>query len=55
MEALKVWARGKMNLSIDVLKNRVDGYHGVEIMIKTRELFYTTTSQKISQEGISTK
>ena len=39
MNSIKLKSRAKINLSIDVLGKRLDGYHLVEMIMQTIDLF----------------
>lgn len=55
MEALTLRARAKINLILDVLKRREDGYHEVRMVMQSVELFDELTFRKASRPGIYLK
>ena len=52
MEQIKKKARAKLNLGLDVIRRRPDGYHEVKMIMQTIELSDELTFTKIPQPGI---
>ncbi len=53
MEQIRVKAYAKVNLSLDVLKRRADGYHDVRMIMQTIDLYDDLAVQKTKEQGIS--
>lgn len=52
MEQIKKKARAKLNLGLDVIRKRPDGYHEVKMIMQTIELSDELTFTKIPEPGI---
>ncbi len=52
MEQLKIKAYAKINLSLDVVRRRPDGYHDVKMIMQTVDLYDVITIEK-AESGIS--
>ena len=52
MESVQIKAYAKINLSLDVLSKRPDGYHNVRMIMQSIGLFDTLTVQKADKPGI---
>lgn len=52
MDSVKLQAYGKINLSLDVLKQRADGYHDVRMIMQTVKLHDNIDMQKTREPGI---
>ena len=52
MDTIKVKARGKINLGLDVLGRRPDGYHEVRMVMQTVGLYDSLEIKKIPEEEI---
>lgn len=52
MEQLKVKARAKINLTLDVLGRRETGYHDVEMIMQQINLYDVVTVSKITEQNI---
>lgn len=55
MESIHVKAYAKINLGLDVLSRRPDGYHEVKMIMQTIRLFDKLTIKKTHTPGISVK
>jgi 4-diphosphocytidyl-2-C-methyl-D-erythritol kinase len=55
MDSIKLKSRAKINLSIDVVGKRIDGYHLVEMIMQTIDLYDIVTITKIAQKNIIVK
>lgn len=55
MNSLKLKSRAKINLSIDVLGKRQDGYHLVEMIMQTIDLYDYITVREIDENSIIVK
>lgn len=53
MEQLKINAYAKINLSLDVVRRRPDGYHDVKMIMQTVDLYDVITMEK-AESGIHT-
>lgn len=53
MEQLKLKAYAKINLSLDVVRRRPDGYHDVKMIMQTIDLYDVITIEK-AESGITT-
>lgn len=53
MEQLTIYANAKINLSLDVLNRRPDGYHTVRMIMQSLSLRDTLTLHKTAQPGIT--
>ena len=53
MEQLKIKAYAKINLSLDVVRRRPDGYHDVKMIMQTVDLYDVITMEK-TESGIHT-
>lgn len=53
MDILKLQAYGKINLSLDVLRKREDGYHDVRMIMQTVRLHDTISMMRNSSPGIT--
>ncbi len=53
MERLELNAYAKVNLGLDVLRRREDGYHELRMIMQTVDLYDTLTLEKTEDEGIS--
>lgn len=53
MNEIKIKAMGKINLGLDVLRRRPDGYHEVRMIMQNVELGDTLRFVKTEEEGIS--
>lgn len=52
MDTIQMKAFGKVNLGLDVLRRREDGYHEVRMIMQTIQLFDRISIEKKPQEGI---
>lgn len=52
MQEIKVAARAKINLGLDVVRRREDGYHEVKMIMQTVALHDTLTIRRIPEKGI---
>ena len=52
MKEISILAPAKINLSIDILNKRTDGYHSVEMILQAIDLYDTITVKKI-KSGLS--
>lgn len=52
MDSVKLQAYGKINLSLDVLRQRTDGYHDVRMIMQTVKLHDNIDMQKTKEPGI---
>ena len=52
MDSIRLKARAKINLGLDVLGKREDGYHEVRMVMQTLYLYDNVTLQKKSAPGI---
>ena len=52
MDSIKLQAYGKINLSLDVLRQREDGYHDVRMIMQTVKLHDNIEMQKTGEPGI---
>jgi len=52
MDSVKLQAYGKINLSLDVLRQREDGYHDVRMIMQTVKLHDNVDMQKTRESGI---
>ncbi len=52
MEELKKKAYGKINLGLDVLRKRPDGYHEVKMIMQMVSVYDELTFRKVSEPGI---
>ena len=52
MDSVKLQAYGKINLSLDVLKQRAGGYHDVRMIMQTVKLHDNIDMQKTREPGI---
>ena len=52
MERLELNAYAKVNLGLDVLRKREDGYHELRMIMQTVDLYDTLTLVKTQEEGI---
>ena len=52
MDKLELKALGKINLGLDVLGRRENGYHDVRMVMQTLYLYDNVTLQKKSAPGI---
>ncbi len=52
MQKIEIKARAKVNLSLDVVKRREDGYHEVKMIMQTVDLFDELTILKREEPGI---
>ncbi len=55
MDSIKLQAYGKINLSLDVLRQREDGYHDVRMIMQTVKLHDNIDLQKTREPGIRIK
>jgi 4-diphosphocytidyl-2-C-methyl-D-erythritol kinase len=55
MRQIKLKARAKINISLDVLKRRNDGYHEVEMIMQTVNLYDQLVLRQIGQDKIMIK
>ncbi len=53
MNRLELNAYAKVNLGLDVLRRREDGYHELRMIMQTVDLYDTLTLEKTEDEGIS--
>lgn len=53
MERLELKAYAKVNLGLDVIRKRGDGYHELRMIMQTVDLYDTLTLEKTEAEGIS--
>lgn len=53
MNSIKVKAYAKINLGLDVLRRREDGYHDVCMIMQSLDLHDTITIEKTTKEGIT--
>lgn len=53
MERLELNAYAKVNLGLDVIRKREDGYHELRMIMQTVDLYDTLTLEKTEAEGIS--
>lgn len=49
---MKIEAPAKINLGLDVIRRRPDGYHEVDMIMQTIDLFDTVTIEKTGEPGI---
>ena len=52
MNTIQMKAFGKVNLGLDVIRRRGDGYHEVRMIMQTIQLYDKITIDKARQEGI---
>ena len=52
MNTIQMKAYGKVNLGLDVLRRREDGYHEVRMIMQTVQLYDKITIEERHQEGI---
>lgn len=52
MNRLELNAYAKVNLGLDVLRKREDGYHDLRMIMQTVDLYDTLTLEKTEEEGI---
>jgi len=52
MQQITLHANAKINLSLDVINRRADGYHNVRMIMQSLSLHDTLTIQKTSEPGI---
>jgi 4-diphosphocytidyl-2-C-methyl-D-erythritol kinase len=52
MEKIQLKARAKINLSLDVIGKRPDGYHEVEMIMQQIDLFDIVTIEEIEGTDI---
>lgn len=52
MDHLELKAYAKVNLGLDVLRRREDGYHELRMIMQTVDLYDTLTLEKTQEEGI---
>lgn len=55
MEQLTKEAHAKINLGLDVLRRREDGYHEVKMVMQTVDIIDTLTFTKKSEQGVTLK
>ena len=55
MFEMKLKARAKINLGLDVLRRRTDGYHEVRMIMQTLELYDKLIIKKIKKPQIEVK
>lgn len=55
MDSIKLQAYGKINLSLDVLRQREDGYHDVRMIMQTVKLHDNIDIEKTREPGIHLK
>lgn len=55
MDSINLKARAKINLSLDVLRRREDGYHEVRMVMQTLDLFDRIHIKKTDSEGVELK
>lgn len=55
MNSITIKAYAKINLGLDVLRKREDGYHDVSMIMQTVDLFDTLIIKKISDNAITVK
>ena len=55
MDKIKLKALGKINLGLDVLGRRTNGYHDVRMVMQTVYLYDQILLEKTDKEGISLK
>ena len=55
MNSIELKSRAKINLSIDVLGKRVDGYHLVEMIMQTIDLYDIIKIEELETEEIIIK
>lgn len=55
MKELDVRARAKINISLDVLRKRPDGYHDVKMIMQTIDLYDQLRFKKIEEDTIQIK
>ena len=55
MDKIKLKALGKINLRLDVLGRRTNGYHDVRMVMQTVYLYDQILLEKTDKEGISLK
>ena len=53
MDKIVLKAYGKINLSLDVIRRRPDGYHDVKMIMQTVNVYDTLTMAKREDESIS--
>ena len=53
MKQVSEKAYAKINLSLDVIRRRPDGYHEVKMIMQTLQLFDRVTLEKRDQDGIT--
>ena len=52
MNQIILKARAKINLTLDVLNTRKDGYHDVKMIMQTVNLYDTIVLEKMKYDGI---
>ena len=55
MHEIELKARAKINLTLDVIGKRSDGYHNVEMIMQTINLYDQITIRKMRAPGIKLK
>jgi 4-diphosphocytidyl-2-C-methyl-D-erythritol kinase len=55
MDSIKIKAYAKINLGLDVLRKREDGYHDVRMIMQTIDLYDTLTIEKTEKPAIKLK
>ena len=55
MNTIQMKAFGKVNLGLDVVRRRADGYHEVRMIMQTVQLFDKVSIEKRSKAGIRIK
>lgn len=53
MDTIQMKAFAKVNLGLDVIRRREDGYHEVKMIMQTLRLFDRVTLEKCDQDGIT--
>ncbi len=53
MEGIEIKARAKINLSLDVLGKRLDGYHEVQMIMQQIDLYDLVSIEEMKTEGIT--
>ncbi len=55
MDFIRLKSRAKINLSIDVLGKRQDGYHFVEMIMQTIDLYDIVKIKELDEDEIKVK
>ena len=52
MDEIRLEARAKINLGLDVLRRREDGYHEVKMVMQTVDIRDVLRFRKLEEDGI---